>query len=130
MGDPETEVVIPRIKNDLAEVFQAVAEKRLNEIDLEIDERSATTVIAVSGGYPEAYEKGKEIEGLKDVTDSIVFHAGTKKVDGKMVTNGGRVIAMTSFGNNFSQALKTSYSNLGKICFEGIYYRKDIGFDL
>ncbi len=130
MGDPETEVVFPRIKNDLGEVLQAVAEKRLNEIDLDIDERSATTVIAVSGGYPEHYEKGKEILGLGSVQDSIVFHAGTKNVDGKTVSAGGRVLAVTSYGNSFKQALETSYASLEKICFDGIYYRKDIGFDL
>ena len=130
MGDPETEVVIPRIKNDLVEVFQAVAERRLDDIELEVDERSSTTVIAVSGGYPEGYQKGKEIVGLDLVQNSIVFHAGTKSSNGKTVSSGGRVLAVTSFGNNFKEALKTSYSSLEKVCFDGIYYRKDIGFDL
>ncbi|MGD1945395.1 MAG: phosphoribosylamine--glycine ligase [Croceivirga sp.] len=130
MGDPETEVVIPRIKNDLVEVFQAVAEKRLDEIDLEIDNRSATTVIAVSGGYPEAYEKKKEIMGLDSVEDSLVFHAGTKEITDKIVSSGGRVLAVTAFGNNFKEALETSYNNLEKVSFDGMYYRKDIGFDL
>jgi len=130
MGDPETEVVFPRIKNDLVELFQAVAEKRLHKIQLEIDERSAATVIAVSGGYPEAYEKGKEIIGLEAVGDSMVFHAGTQVSNEKTVSSGGRVLAITSFGHTFTDALKTSYSSLEKICFEGIYYRKDIGFDL
>jgi len=130
MGDPETEVVIPRIKNDFVEVFQAVADKTLDKINLDIDERAATTVIAVSGGYPEAYEKGKEILGLDEIKDSIIFHAGTNEMDGKVVSNGGRVLAVTSYGENFRDALKTSYSSLKKICFDGIYYREDIGFDL
>ncbi|WP_343486911.1 phosphoribosylamine--glycine ligase [Allomuricauda sp. d1] len=130
MGDPETEVVIPRIKNDLVEVLQAVAEKRLCEVALEIDARSAVTVMAVSGGYPGAYEKGKEITGLEAVKDSIIFHAGTKEENGNIVTNGGRVIAITSYGDDFREALDTSYQNIQKINFEGMYYRKDIGFDL
>ncbi len=130
MGDPETEVVIPRIKNDLVEVFQAVADKTLDAINLEIDERSATTVIAVSGGYPEAYEKGKEITGLASIQDSIVFHAGTKKLEGKVLSNGGRVLAVTSYGKEFKDAVETSYSSLKKLGFEGMYYRTDIGFDL
>ncbi|AKA34993.1 phosphoribosylamine--glycine ligase [Flagellimonas lutaonensis] len=130
MGDPETEVVIPRIKNDMVEVLQAVADGRLNEVTLEIDERSAATVMTVSGGYPEAYEKGKEIIGLEKISDSIVFHAGTKEENGKILTNGGRVIAVTSFGNDFREALSTSYQNIQKMDFEGMYYRKDLGFDL
>lgn len=130
MGDPETEVVIPRIKNDLLEVFQAVAEKRLDKVELEIDPRSAVTVMTVSGGYPEAYEKGKEILGCERIEDSMVFHAGTKEVNGTIVTNGGRVIAITSFGADFKAALQTSYKNTRKMNFEGMYYRKDIGFDL
>jgi phosphoribosylamine--glycine ligase len=130
MGDPETEVVIPRIKNDLVEIFRAVADKTLDKVDLEIDERAATTVIAVSGGYPEAYEKGKEICGIDETDESIVFHAGTKEIDGKVVSNGGRVLAVTSFGTDFKDALKTSYSSLKKIRFDGIYYRNDIGYDL
>ena len=130
MGDPETEVVIPRIENDFVEVLQAVAEKRLNEVELKIDSRSAVTVMTVSGGYPEAYEKGKEITGLEKIKDSIVFHAGTKEENGKILTNGGRVIAVTSFGNDFREALSTSYQNIQKMDFEGMYYRKDLGFDL
>ena len=120
MGDPETEVVFPRIKNDLVEVFRAVADKKLNTIDLEIDERAATTIIAVSGGYPEAYQKGKEITGIDDIEDSVVFHAGTKEQDGKVVSNGGRVLAITSYGTHFKDAINTSYSSLKKIDFEGM----------
>jgi phosphoribosylamine--glycine ligase len=130
LGDPETEVVLPRIKNDLVELFQAVANGTLNSIDLEIDQRSATTVMAVSGGYPGSYEKGKEISGIETITDSLVFQAGTTVKDGKTVTNGGRVIAITSFGEDFKSALKISYKNVGKLSFEGMNYRKDIGFDL
>lgn len=130
MGDPETEVVIPRIKNDLAELFKAVADKKLNEIELEIDERAATTVIAVSGGYPEAYEKGKTITGLESIDNCIVFHAGTKMDDEKLVSSGGRVLAITSYGIDFKEALHTSYANLKQIDFESMYYRTDIGFDL
>ena len=113
-----------------SEVFQAVADKTLDAINLEIDERSATTVIAVSGGYPEAYEKGKEITGLASIQDSIVFHAGTKKLEGKVLSNGGRVLAVTSYGKEFKDAVETSYSSLKKLGFEGMYYRTDIGFDL
>ncbi|WP_224488218.1 phosphoribosylamine--glycine ligase [Robertkochia flava] len=130
MGDPETEVVIPRVKNDMVDLFLAVANGTLNQKTLETDPRTATTVMAVSGGYPEAYEKGKEIVGLDKVTDSIVFHAGTSQDGDKVVTSGGRVIAFTSFGDNYRSALKTSYSSLNKVCFDGIYYRKDLGFDL
>ncbi|MRX64299.1 phosphoribosylamine--glycine ligase [Maribacter luteus] len=130
MGDPETEVVIPRIKTDLVTVFQAVADQKLDSIDLEIDDRTASTVMLVSGGYPEAYEKGKEIMGFENIGDSIVFHAGTDLKDGKVVTNGGRVMAITSYGDNFNQALQTSYQSIDKICFEKMNFRKDIGFDL
>ena len=130
MGDPETEVVIPRLKSDLVELFQAVANQKLDEVQLEIDERSATTVMVVSGGYPEEYEKGKEILGLEDVQDSIVFHAGTKTENGKIISNGGRVLAVTSYGANFQEAVKKSYENIEKLHFDTMYYRKDIGFDL
>lgn len=130
MGDPETEVVIPRLKSDLVEVLSAMANGTLDQIDLQIDERAATTVMAVSGGYPEAYEKGKEISGTENIHDSIVFHAGTKLANGKVVTNGGRVIAITSFGNDFKEALQKSYQNMEKLHFDGMYYRKDLGFDL
>ena len=130
MGDPETEVVVPRVKNDFVELLQVTAQGKLNEIELEIDERSATTVMAVSGGYPEAYEKGKVINGIEKVENAIVFHAGTKSDNGKVVTNGGRVIAVTSYGSNYNEALQNSYQNMEKLHFEGMYYRKDIGFDL
>jgi phosphoribosylamine--glycine ligase len=130
MGDPETEVVIPRLKSDLVELFQAVGNQTLNEVSLEIDERSATTIMVVSGGYPEDYGKGFEITGLENIEDSIVFHAGTKLQNGKVVTNGGRVIAITSFGESFQEAIKKSYQNIDKLHFDKMYFRKDIGFDL
>ncbi|MDT0606236.1 phosphoribosylamine--glycine ligase [Croceitalea rosinachiae] len=131
MGDPETEVVIPRIKNDLVTVFESLKNQSLNEINLEIDDdRAAVTVMTVSGGYPETYEKGKEITGLENTNDSILFHAGTTKKEDKVVTNGGRVIAVTSYGESFKEALSTSYKSLNQFDFEGRYYRKDIGFDL
>ncbi|WP_434037260.1 phosphoribosylamine--glycine ligase [Formosa sp. 4Alg 33] len=130
MGDPETEVVLPRLKNDFVELLQAVANGTLNEIDLEIDERAATTVMTVSGGYPEAYEKGKEITGLDAIEGSIPFHAGADLKDGKVLTTGGRVLAMTSYGNTYQEATKKSYQNIEKLHFDKMYYRKDIGFDL
>jgi len=130
MGDPETEVVIPRLKSDLVALFQAVAHQKLNEVSLEIDKRSATTIMVVSGGYPEDYDKGFEISGLENIEDSIVFHAGTKAENGKVVTNGGRVIAITSFGESFQEAIKKSYQNIDKLHFDKMYFRKDIGFDL
>ncbi len=130
MGDPETEVVIPRLKSDLVELFQAVGNQTLDEVSLEIDQRSATTIMLVSGGYPEDYQKGFEILGLEKIEGSIVFHAGTKLENGKVVTNGGRVIAITSFGESFQEAIKKSYQNIGKLHFDKMYFRKDIGFDL
>jgi phosphoribosylamine--glycine ligase len=130
MGDPETEVVVPRLKSDLVELFLAVANEKLDEFNLEIDERSATTVMLVSGGYPEDFEKGKIISGLESVTDSIVFHAGTKLDNGNVVSNGGRVMAITSYGDNFQEALDKSYQNVNKIHFDKMNFRKDIGFDL
>ena len=130
MGDPETEVVLPRIKNDFVLLLQAVAEKRLKDIDIQIDERAATTVMMVSGGYPEAYDKGMTIQGVDGIKDSLVFHAGTTTKNGNLVTNGGRVIAITSLGKDVKTALATSYKNVAKISFEGMNYRKDVGFDL
>ena len=130
MGDPETEVVLPRVKSDLVEVLAKAAQGKLDEVDLEIDERAATTVMMVSGGYPEAYEKGKEITGIENVEDALVFHAGTTTKDGKVVTNGGRVIAVTAFGEDYKEALKKSYQNVEKLQFDKMYFRKDLGFDL
>jgi phosphoribosylamine--glycine ligase len=130
MGDPETEVVIPRLKSDLVELFIAVAEGKLKEVSLEIDSRSATTIVVVSGGYPEDFEKGKEISGIENVSESIVFHAGTKIDNGKVVSNGGRVLAVTSYGDSFQEAIKKSYQSIEKLHFDTMYYRKDIGFDL
>jgi len=130
MGDPETEVVIPRLKSDLVALFNAVANQELDTFQLEIDERSATTIMVVSGGYPEEYEKGKVITGIESVVDSIVFHAGTKTEGGKIVSNGGRVLAVTSYGNDFNEAIKKSYQNIDRLHFDTMYFRKDIGFDL
>ena len=130
MGDPETEVVIPRLKTDLVKLFQAVAEEKLEEITLEIDERAATTIMLVSGGYPENYEKGKLISGIENVTDSLVFHAGTNLENGQVLSNGGRVLTVTSFGENHQEAIKKSYQNINKLHFDTMYFRKDIGFDL
>ncbi len=130
MGDPETEVVIPRLKTDLVELFLAVANEKLDAVTLEIDSRSATTIMVVSGGYPEEFEKGKLISGIENVTDSIVFHAGTKTENGRVVSNGGRVLAITSYGATFQEAIKKSYQNIDKLHFDTMYYRKDIGFDL
>lgn len=130
MGDPETEVVMPRLKSDIVTLFEAVANETLENAILEIDERAATTVMMVSGGYPEDYEKGKEISGLDQVENSIVFHAGTTEKGGKAVTNGGRVLAVTSYGKDFKEALKQSYENVEKIKFDKSYYRTDLGFDL
>jgi len=130
MGDPETEVVIPRIKSDLFDLFEGVANENLNTKEIEIDQRSACTVMMVSGGYPEAYEKGKVISGIDSIKDSIVFHAGTKSEGDSVVTAGGRVIAITSYASNFKDALNKSYSSIEKISFDKQNYRKDIGFDL
>ncbi|MCZ6595189.1 MAG: phosphoribosylamine--glycine ligase [Bacteroidetes bacterium] len=130
MGDPESEVVLPRIKNDLVDLFEATATQKLDGISLEIDQRAAATVMLVSGGYPEAYDNGKEIIGIEHIGDSIVFHAGTAVKDGVTVTNGGRVIAVTSLDTDFKQALKKSYRNIEELYFDKMYYRTDIGFDL
>ena len=130
MGDPETEVVFPRIQNDWVELFQAVGTQTLDQHQLKIDLRTATTIMAVSGGYPEAYEKGKTITGIESVEDSVVFHAGTQMESGVVKTLGGRVMAVTSFGVDHKEALSKSYETLEKIDFDGMYYRKDLGFDL
>jgi phosphoribosylamine--glycine ligase len=130
MGDPETEVVIPRIKNDFIDLLKSAAKKELNKVKLEVNSDTATTVMVVSGGYPESYEKGKEIHGLENVKESIVFHAGTDMSLNKVITSGGRVLAFTSFGKDKNEAVKKSYESIGKICFDKMYFRKDIGFDL
>lgn len=129
-GDPEAEVLLPLIKSDFIEVLKAVHDGTIDQVDIEQDESACATVILVSGGYPEQYEKGKVITGLEKVEDSLVFHAGTKMEDGKLLTNGGRVLAVTSFGPDLATALKRSFQNAEKINFEGKYYRKDIGFDI
>lgn len=130
MGDPETEVVMPLIKSDLLDLFIGVTTETLDRKKLEIDDRTAVTVMMVSGGYPGSYEKGKEIIGLDEVTDSILFHAGTVIEDHRVVTAGGRVLAVTSYGRNIDEALVRSYQSISKLCFDKCAYRKDIGFDL
>jgi len=130
MGDPETESVVPRIKSDLLSLLWKCGNAMLAGEELVVDDRTATCVMAVSGGYPEAYEKGKKITGLDQVSDSLVFHAGTEEVDGAIVSSGGRVIAFTSFGNTMAEALEQSYESLSKVHFDKMYYRRDIGFDL
>ena len=130
MGDPETEVVLPRIESDLFDLFEGVAHQNLHEKEFSVTDNIATTVMLVSGGYPEAYEKGKLISGLKTIKNSIVFHAGTSIKNNTVVTNGGRVIAVTSLAYSIQEALVMSYKTIGGIYFEKMNYRKDIGFDL
>ena len=130
MGDPETEVVLPRIETDLVDLFEAVGNQSLNQIELKVNPQTATTVMLVSGGYPEGYEKGKVITGFDKAENSLVFHAGTALKENEVVTSGGRVIAITSFGDSIGEALKKSYSNIDKIHFDKMNYRRDIGFDL
>jgi phosphoribosylamine---glycine ligase len=130
MGDPETEAVMLRIKSDFVDLLEGVAYNRLSEEHIEIDDRTAVTVMMVSGGYPGDYEKGKTISGIEKVQNSYAFHAGTTSKDGKVVTAGGRVISVSSYGKSFNEALETSYRNASVIDFEGSYYRKDLGFDL
>jgi len=130
MGDPETEVVLPRIESDLFDLFEGVANQNLDEKSFSVTDKTATTVMLVAGGYPEAYEKNKEITGFESVDESFVFHAGTATKDDKVVTNGGRVMAVTSFGDTIEEALEKSYRSIDKIRFDQMNYRKDIGFDL
>ena len=130
MGDPETEVVLPRIQNDIVEIFQSFKNKTLDKIELNVDHRSAATVVLVSGGYPSSYNKGIKITGIDHVVDSTVYHAGAIQKNEDVYTNGGRVLAISSFGNNFHEALTNSYKSASRINFEGMYYRKDLGFDL
>ena len=130
MGDPETEAVLPRIKTDLVTLLAATAQKTLSAVTLEIDERAAATIMAVSGGYPEAYEKGKVIDGLSQNQEALVFHAGTTDDGPNVVTNGGRVLAVTSLDKDFREAIKKSYQTLEQISFDKMYFRRDIGFDL
>ncbi|MDA0177892.1 phosphoribosylamine--glycine ligase [Mesoflavibacter profundi] len=131
MGDPETEVVLPRLKNDFVVLMDAIATQTLDKVTLEVDQRAATTIMLVSGGYPEAYEKGKEIFGVEKPTESILFHAGAQEKDGKIVTSGGRVMAVTSYGETYQEAIKKSYQTIeNNLEFDKMYYRKDIGFDL
>ncbi|NRA11625.1 MAG: phosphoribosylamine--glycine ligase [Crocinitomicaceae bacterium] len=130
LGDPETEVIIPRLKSDLLDLFEGIATKTLSERDVQFDERSASAVMMVSGGYPEKYAKGKQIFGLNAVTDSIVFHAGTVSDGPAVMTSGGRVLAATSYGKDLATSLKKSYESLDKIEFENSYFRSDIGYDV
>lgn len=130
MGDPETEVVMLRIKSDLIDLFEGVANGNLSDKKLEIDRRYATTVMLVSGGYPGEYKKGKVITGLDNTNNCVVFHAGTKNTPEGITTNGGRVIAISAYGDTKNGALQNSYANAEKVCYDGKYYRKDIGFDL
>ncbi len=130
LGDPESEVIIPRISSDLFELIEGVAEGNLSERVLETDNRFVTTVMIVSGGYPGNYNKGKEISGLSKTQDCVVFHAGTGMEDDRIITSGGRVLAVSSWGISLKEALEGSYRNAALISFDGMYYRKDIGFDL
>ena len=130
MGDPETEAVLPRVNTDLMEIFVAIKDQTLNQIDIEISPETATTVVLVSGGYPGPYEKGHPIKGLESVENALVFHAGAKNDGDKIVTSGGRVVAITAFGNDYKAALSKSYQAISKITFQGMNYRRDLGFDL
>jgi phosphoribosylamine--glycine ligase len=130
MGDPETEVVIPRLKSDILDLFEGVASNTLSERDIQFIDKSAATVMMVSGGYPGEYEKGKSIFGLNSIVDSIVFHAGTSADGPSVLTAGGRVLAVTSYGKNLEAALEKSYDSISKINYDGAYYRKDIGQDV
>lgn len=130
MGDPETQVVMPRLKSDLLEVLESTAKGRLADIDFKLEENVAATVVGVAGGYPESYEKGHVISGLQAQHDAVIFHAGTKAIDNKVVTNGGRVLAVTGYGKTINEALAHSYESYNKISWKDIYFRSDIGQDL
>ena len=130
MGDPETEAVLPRITSDLFDLFEGVAHQNLHEKSFSVTDKTAATIMLVSGGYPEAYQKNKEIKGFENIKESIIFHAGTATLDDKVVTNGGRVMAVTSFGDTIEEALEKTYRSIDKIHFDQMNYRKDIGFDL
>lgn len=130
MGDPEAEAVLPRIQSDLIDLFEATFLQKLDEVELKVDSRAAATVVLVSGGYPEEFEKGKEILGLNNIEDSIVFHGSTVEKNGEVLSNGGRVLAVTSLDEDFREAIKKSYQNINKLSFDRMQYRTDIGFDL
>jgi phosphoribosylamine--glycine ligase len=130
MGDPETEVVFPRIESDVVEMFESIRSQTLKNYDLRLNPQFATTVVLVSGGYPGEFEKGKEIHFSEDIEDSIVFHSGTKNINSELITNGGRVFAITSFGNTILEAVNHSLQSAEKIEYKGKYYRTDIGKDL
>jgi phosphoribosylamine--glycine ligase len=130
MGDPETEAVLPRLNTDLMEIFVAIKEQTLNRIDIEVNPKTAATVVLVSGGYPGSYEKGHPIKGLESVENALVFHAGARNDGDKVITSGGRVMAVTAFGNDYKAALSKSYQAISNINFQGMNYRKDLGFDL
>ena len=131
LGDPETEVIIPRLKNDLVKIFSAIAQQKVNEISIEVDPRSAASVVAVSGGYPGNYEKGKPISGLEDkpIEDSLVFHAGTLQQGKDVVSNGGRVLVVTAFGENIKEAAEQSVYMMEQLYFEDMAFRHDIGYE-
>jgi phosphoribosylamine--glycine ligase len=130
MGDPETQVVLPRISSDLVDLLWNTANSTLDQVKMDIDDRSACTVVMVSGGYPGKYEKGMPIKGLEEVTGNLVFHAGTRYEQDKVVTNGGRVLAITAYGENTVEAIKSAYGTVESLDWENVYYRKDIGQDL
>jgi phosphoribosylamine--glycine ligase len=130
-GDPETEVVIPRLENDLVELFLATSQNQLYKINIKVNPKAAVTIVAVSGGYPNEYATGKQItgQGKNYYENTTIFHAGTKNENGNVLTNGGRVLAVTSFGENITKAAKQSSNVLGQINFDGIYFRSDIGYE-
>lgn len=130
MGDPETEVVLPRIENDLMELFEATAAGTLDKCSIRVSEKTAVTVVTVSGGYPGNYEKGKAIHGMEKLQNELVFHAGTRTNGAELLTNGGRVLAFSSMADSVEMALKNSYDSIAKLCYDGIYFRKDIGQDI